>query len=81
MAQKGEAQFYRLRALLLKNWWLKLHHGYLGIALEILFPIIIVRKLFQRSALRGRHFLSFVFLLSSQFRSVFQSVYPPSIMD
>lgn len=43
MAKKREAQLYRLRALLLKNWWLKMHHGYLGIALEVLFPVIIVR--------------------------------------
>ena len=43
MAPKNEAQLYRLRALLLKNWWLKLHHGYLGITFQVLFPIIIVR--------------------------------------
>jgi ABC-type multidrug transport system ATPase subunit len=33
-------ELFQLRALLIKNWWIKKHHGILGVAIEILFPII-----------------------------------------
>lgn len=43
MSVSQEVNLYRLKALLIKNWWLKKHHGYLGIGIEILFPVVIVR--------------------------------------
>jgi hypothetical protein len=42
MRQKAEQFLYRLKALLIKNWWIKKHHGIVGIAIELLFPILMV---------------------------------------
>jgi len=44
MNPKLDAALYQLKALLIKNWWIKRHHGYSGIAIELLFPIITVRS-------------------------------------
>lgn len=47
---KVEYGFYHLKALLTKNLWIKKHHGLVGVALELLFPIIMVREAKKRGS-------------------------------
>lgn len=44
MPSFDDPQLYQLKALVIKNWWIKRHHGVIGVAVELLFPIVMVRQ-------------------------------------